>query len=93
MQYNDNFQYPAPKPLEIGGNVFFPVYPDHAPLRLRREEIGLSQQEVADAAGITLRQYQRFESGERRMASATLRIGLSVCHVLSLDPYRFVNLK
>lgn len=90
MNYNDNFQYPETDSLEIGGEMFFAVHPNHAPLRYRREEMGLTQQQVADAAQITLRQYQRFESGERSMSSASLRIGLSICAVLNLDPYRFI---
>ena len=56
----------------------------------RRKQLGMTQQEVADAAKIQLRQYQRFERGERTMASASMRIGLSICAVLELDPYRFV---
>lgn len=91
MAYNDNFAYPPSEPLEVDGLVYtIKIHPDHAPLRYRREEYGMSQQQVADAAGITLRQYQRFESGERSMSSASMRIGLSICHVLKLDPYRFV---
>lgn len=91
MKYNDNFVYPESEPLIVDGLVFdLVLHPEHAPLKLRREEMKLSQQQVADAANITLRQYQRFESGERRMSSASMRIGLAICHVLNLDPYRFV---
>lgn len=53
----------------------------------------MTQQEVADAAGILLRQYQRLESGERSMSSVSLRIGLAVCDVLGLDPHRFVPVR
>ena len=93
MRYNDDFTYPESEPIEIDSLVFdVEIHPEHAPLRFRREEKHLSQQQVADLAGITLRQYQRFESGERRMSSASLKIGLSICRVLELDPYRFVEL-
>ena len=34
-------------------------------IRQRREELKLTQQEVAERAGILLRQYTRFETGER----------------------------
>lgn len=56
-------------------------------LRYRREKLGMTQQQVADKAGIQLRQYQRFESNERGLSGASMRIGLSVCSVLKLDPY------
>lgn len=58
-------------------------------LRIRREELGFSQQEVANGSGIQLRQYQRFESGERNIENATLKTALSICAVLKLDPYTF----
>lgn len=58
-------------------------------LRTRREELKLTQQQVADNAKILLRQYQRLESGERNITSASARIMLSVCAVLRLDPYFF----
>lgn len=93
MKYNDNFSYPPSEPIVVDGIAFDEIlHPDHAPLRYRREDMGLSQQQVADLSGITLRQYQRFESGERSMASASMRIGLSICNTLKLDPYRFVSL-
>lgn len=59
-------------------------------LEERRNQLGLSQQEVAKKAGMQLRQYQRFETGERTLAAATLRIALAVCDVLELDPHRFI---
>ncbi len=93
MVYNDNLEYPATEPLVVDGIVFdVTIHPAHAPLKYRREQLGLSQQQVANLAGIDLRQYQRFESGERNMSSSSMRIGLSICRVLQLDPYRFVNL-
>lgn len=59
-------------------------------LKNRREELGMTQQQVADKARIQLRQYQRFESGERDLSSSSMRIGVSVCQALELDPRRFI---
>ena len=94
MNYNDDFTFPdEPEEIDgLDGMVFHTIHPDHATLLYRREEFGMTQRAVADAAGITLRQYQKFESGERNMSSASLRIGMAICHVLKLDPYRFVDL-
>lgn len=58
-------------------------------LRTRREQLELSQQQVADGANLQLRQYQRFESGERYIESATMKTALAVCAVLKLNPYVF----
>lgn len=90
MDYHDSFTFPEDPSIEDDPEFCIVVYPEYAALHYRREELGLSQQEAADRSGITLRQYQRFESGERSMASASLRIGLSICRTLDLDPYRFI---
>lgn len=60
---------------------------DAGVLRSRREQLGLTQQEVADRAGIKLQQYQRLEGGTRHLEGCSMRIGLAVCAVLLLDPY------
>ncbi len=60
-------------------------------LRDRREELGLSQHEVAKEAGIELRHYQQFEYGLRRFTHCYLSTGLKICEVLELDPYEFVT--
>ena len=88
--YNDNFKYPL-NTVIIDGQKFDTAYADYEVLKLQRESLSMSQRQVADSAGIQLRQYQRFESGERSMSSASLRIGLSICDVLKLDPHRFIS--
>jgi len=88
MKFNDKLFFDENPPDELPGYTL--AMPDYGYLRHQREGLGMTQQEVADAAGILLRQYQRLESGERSMASTSLRIGLSVCDALKLDPHRFV---
>ena len=58
-------------------------------LKQCRENLGLSQNNVANGAKIQLRQYQRFETGERYIESASMKTALSVCAVLKLDPFIF----
>ena len=65
---------------------------DAGVLRYRREQLGLTMQEVADMAGIQLSQYQRLESGDRSLSACSMRIGLSICAVLLLDPYETLGL-
>ena len=64
-------------------------------LRSRSEQLGLSVYQVAEMAGIQFSQYQRLESGERFFSGCSMKIGLSVCAVLLLDPFEFfdVNVK
>lgn len=59
-------------------------------LRAQRESLGLTQQQVADGAGILLRQYQRFEFGERDITKAYASTFLAVCAVLQLPPFSFL---
>ena len=56
-------------------------------LRTRRTELNLTQQQVAEGAHIQLQQYQRLELGERKIENASMRIALSICAVLKLDPF------
>lgn len=87
--YNDTFEPPVSYYDQFPGVKFTEVLQPNSILKLRREQLNLTQQQVADSAGITLRQYQKFESGERSIRGASLRIGLGICDVLELDPHRF----
>lgn len=73
----------------IDGKTYIVVQLDHHILRQRRLELGLTQAQVAQKAGILLRQYARIESGETAFRASGARILLSVCAVLRLDPYMF----
>jgi len=63
--------------------------PENWMLRNQREQLGLSQEEVADKAGIKLEQYQRFESGDRNISSSTFGIVHAVLTALELDTTAF----
>lgn len=59
-------------------------------LKQHRLAMGYSQQEVAVLVGIQIRQYQRLEYGERSMSATSMRLGLSVCAVLKIDPFQLI---
>jgi DNA-binding XRE family transcriptional regulator len=61
-------------------------------LKERRLSLGLTQEQVAERARIHINQYQKFESGERELYSASFRVGVSICIVLRIDPSTFVTL-
>lgn len=84
-RYGDNL-HPHQR---INGDDFIVGLDDAGVLRQRRHQLGLTQKQVADLAGILVKQYQRLESGERKILNASLRIALPVCAVLKLDPYEF----
>ncbi len=54
-------------------------------LRERRVVLGLTQQQVADRAGIKLQQYQKFESGERNIMNCSFRIAGHVIEALEMN--------
>ena len=62
-------------------------------LREKRVVQGLTQQQVADKAGIKLQQYQKFESGERNIMTASFRIACSVIEALGMDISDFYHYK
>lgn len=58
---------------------------EHHILKDTRTELGLTQQQIADKAKIQLRQYQRFESGERNLSSSSFNIACRVIEALELN--------
>ena len=62
-------------------------------LKRQRIALGLTQQQVADAARINIRQYQRFESSKRSIYTTSLRTGLKICHALKIDPMYYCKTK
>lgn len=60
-------------------------------LRDYREKLGLTQQQVADRAKIQLRQYQRFEAGERNLSSSSFFIACRVIEALGLDINKYYH--
>jgi len=66
--------------------------PESGLLRGQREKLGFTQEQVAEKAGITLKQYQSYESCEgREFSSSSMRIVNAVLTVLELDPTSFAN--
>lgn len=53
--------------------------------------LGLTQQQVADIAKISYCQYQRFESGERNIMTASFQITYRVLKALNMDIDKFYN--
>ncbi len=56
----------------------------------RRIELGLTQEDVAFEAGISLQRYQRFEYGTQKLSNSRMKAGLRICSALELDPYEVV---
>ena len=54
-------------------------------LRERRVILGLTQMQVAEKAKISLQSYQRFESGDRNIQSASFRIVCRVIEALEMN--------
>jgi DNA-binding XRE family transcriptional regulator len=60
-------------------------------IREARERLGLTQQEVANRAGISLDYYRSFENGNRQLANTKIAIALPICMTLQLDPAAFAT--
>jgi transcriptional regulator with XRE-family HTH domain len=65
---------------------------DHSILSEAREKLGLSQQEAADRAKVSLEQYQRYEKhGEWNLESTSFDIATRVLTAVGLDPSAYAN--
>ena len=60
-------------------------------LKRARAKLGLSQQQVADKAGIHMQQYQKFETGTRALSMARFYIACRVLAALELDMTRYFH--
>lgn len=60
-------------------------------LREKRVIAGLTQQKVADKAKIALRQYQKFETGERSIRNASFDVACRVIEALRMDISAFFH--
>ena len=65
------------------------IVPERGILIGQREKLGLTQEEVAAKAGITLKQYQKFESHDHNLSSSSFRIVHAVLSALELDTTAF----
>lgn len=62
----------------------------HERLKELRKAKNLTQQQVAQALGIAVRQYQRYEHGERK---PTYDIIVQLCHFLEVSSDELLGLK
>ena len=60
-------------------------------LKIRRNQLRLTQQEVANRAEILLQEYQRLETGTRDIRRASFQTGYNVLRVLQIDVDKFMN--
>lgn len=59
----------------------------HNPLKFYRRERGLTQAQLADAAEVSLKTLQKYESGERSIQRARSDTVLRIAGVLEVSPY------
>lgn len=53
----------------------------------RRLASGLTQQEVANILGLSLRQWQRYENWEKPLDEAPFQLGVNICELLHIPLY------
>lgn len=60
-------------------------------LKEQRVVKGLTQQQVADKAGILIQHYQKFEGGERNLRTASFDVACRVLEALDLDIVKYFH--
>ena len=56
-----------------------------------RKKLGLTQQQVADKAGVAMRHYQMFEGGTRKLSTSSFNLASKVLKALELDLTTYAN--
>lgn len=59
-------------------------------VRAARISAGMTQRQLADAAGINIRQIQKIEAGELAVRNLTARNLLAIADILGVDPHEIV---
>lgn len=60
-------------------------------LKEQRVVNGMTQQQVADKAGILIQHYQKFEGGERNLRTASFDVACRVLEALDLDIVKYFH--
>lgn len=64
---------------------------DRFVLKKHRQKLGLTLQQVADKAGIQIKQYQRFEAGDRELSDAGFITVYKVLKALEMDLEKYAS--
>ncbi|MCL2797492.1 MAG: helix-turn-helix domain-containing protein [Firmicutes bacterium] len=67
------------------------VVPENGLLKGQREKLGITQEEIAKRAGITLKQYQRYEKHNVQLSTASWKIANAILSALELDATALAN--
>ena len=60
-------------------------------IKSARQSAGLTQKQLAEQAGINIRQVQKIESGDIKVSNLTAANYIRLCQVLSLDPMNTIR--
>ena len=63
----------------------------HNILRERRVILGLTQQQIAKRAGMLVQQYQRYETGDRNIMTASFKTACKVIEALEMNVSDFYH--
>lgn len=61
------------------------------PLKVARIAKGYTQSDVANVLGLSVRQYQRYENGEKEIAEAPFQLGVNMCEILDIDIFDVIS--
>ena len=63
----------------------------HSVLKEKRQILRMTQQQVADKAKVSLQQYQKFESGQRNIKTASFQLACRVIEALDMNVSDFYH--
>lgn len=74
----------------LGDTAIYKKYYTATWIGYYRAKVGLTQQQLADASGVNIRQIQRVESGDSSTGNLTARNLLAIADVLGVDPHDLI---
>lgn len=81
---------PVVEAQKMGDTAIYEQYPTATCLTYYRIQAGLTQQRLADLAGLNIRQVQKIESGETLAANTTAKNLLALADALGIDPHKLL---
>ncbi len=60
-------------------------------IKEERKKVGLTQNRLAELAGMHIRQIQKIESGEIKLQNITAKNFMSLCSALNISPYELIR--
>lgn len=75
------------KNINIDFEKLTPLKQPETIIKEKRKALGITQEKAAEILGLSLRQFQRYENGQKELAEAPFQLGVNMCELFKIDLY------